>query len=338
MDALALVDAAASPADLVRRRLLRAFGPIAGKLAADRETRVGVMGVSVVLFALLGAVTLPLWVLALGPVLLGVPHLVADIRYLWIRPGLHLRPAAWLFIGGPMLAGLVTGRLVAGLFAAAGAVMIARTSLRRRLLALTVVAALAYVAEIAGALADVIFAHAHNLIAVGLWWAWRPRRGRAHTIPLVLFALASVALVAGLADALPVQGASLGPSLRYHASVLAPGLDATWSTRLVLFFCFAQSVHYGVWLRLVPEEDRERETPRTFRASARKLIEEMGLWPFAVALFACVGIVVWAVFDLGMARHGYLRFAVFHGQLELAAVALFAVQGSARVARSAPPA
>ena len=233
-----------------------------------------------------------------------------------------------LFRSGPILATLVTGRLVAGLFAAAGALFIARTSWTRRIAGLTIVAALALAAEVAGAVADVLFAHAHNLIAVGLWWAWRPRARRLHLVPIALFALLSIAIVAGLADRWVADTSSFGPSFRYHASALAPGLDPAIATRLVVFFCFAQSVHYGIWLRLVPEEDRDRATPRTFRATAHQLVREMGAWPLAIVAAVCVGIVAWAVADLGAAREGYLRFAVFHGQLELAAIALLFAQGS----------
>ncbi len=326
MTAIGWVESVVSPADVVRRRLLRALGPVAGRLAADREARVAVSGSLLMLSAFALALALPLWVLALGPVVLGVPHLLADVRYLWVRPGLHRRPAAWLAIGGPLLAGAATGRLATGLVAACGAVLIARASIARRAIGVGVVAGLAVLAELAGSIADVVFAHAHNVIAVGLWWAWRPRSRGLHLAPIVLFIGLAALILFGVGDALPM--ASFGPSVRYHASALAPGLDATTATRLVVCFCFAQSVHYGVWLRLVPEEDRDRETPRTFAASARAIVAEMGLVPVLVTAALSLGLVAWALFDLGDARAGYLRFAVFHGQLELAAVALLAVQGS----------
>lgn len=45
----------------------------------------------------------PFWLLALGPIVWGVPHVVADIRYLIIRPGLHRRKVLWFAVGIPLL-------------------------------------------------------------------------------------------------------------------------------------------------------------------------------------------------------------------------------------------
>lgn len=106
-------------------------------------------------------------------------------------------------------------------------------------------------------------------------------------------------------------------------SLLAPPLGP----RLILLFCFAQSVHYGVWLRLVPEDDRGRPTPRSYRASYRALVEELGAWALGLFAVAALGLAIWACVDLAEARDGYLRFARFHGSLELIAAGLLIVTG-----------
>src|SRR5207342_1597240 len=46
--------------------------------------------------------------------------------------------------------------------------------------------------------------------------------------------------------------------------------------RFTGFFAFAQAVHYGVWLKLLPEEDRARRGVRSFRASYRALTRDLG--------------------------------------------------------------
>src|SRR5262245_32161342 len=89
------IETALAPADALRRAALRRLGPRLRPLIADRERRVAVTAVVAILVALLGASLFPLWLLALGPVILGVPHLVADARYLVMRPGLHRRLAFW---------------------------------------------------------------------------------------------------------------------------------------------------------------------------------------------------------------------------------------------------
>ncbi|XXF76315.1 hypothetical protein P2318_25100 [Myxococcaceae bacterium GXIMD 01537] len=77
-------------------------------------------------WAFLLTVGAPLWSLALGPVLLGVPHLLSDVRYLVVRPGLHRRTGLAVCAGVPLLAvGLGAGPEV-GLLALVPVVLGAR--------------------------------------------------------------------------------------------------------------------------------------------------------------------------------------------------------------------
>ncbi|MBK8093414.1 MAG: hypothetical protein IPK32_15900 [Verrucomicrobiaceae bacterium] len=246
------------------------------------------------------------------------------MRYLVLRTGLHRRRDLWLPVGVPLLlAGASSYTMTSGLSACAAMAVLARGLWWRKVIALAVIAVLLAAAWSVGDLAALIFAHAHNFIAVMLWWCWRPRREmRAQAVVPLLFLTASVLLSMGWLvpweRGMAWQPAGLGPD--YHLSFLAPGLAEPWALRLVLLFAFAQSVHYGVWLRLIPEDDRPQETPRTFRASARALQADMGTPLLVGALFIALGIALWSVFDLAAARENYLRMALFHGYLELIAV------------------
>ncbi len=320
------------PLDRVRARILRQFKVLLRPLVVDRELRVALTGVLLVAAAFVGALALPLWMLALGPIVWGIPHVLADVRYLVVRPGHHRRP--WLvgLVGVPLLVVAVGGGVVAGLVGAGGALIAARCDGRRRAAGLAVV-----VVGVAGALslgpaADLIFAHIHNFIAVGLWWAWRRRAGRAHGWPLAIYVAGVVALGLGIGDGLVGSTLSAGWALGgmdgvWFAESLAPGLPSGWAARLVILFAFAQAVHYGVWVRLVPEEDRPQRTPRSFLASYRALESDFGPWPLALVGLGCVALAIWAVVDLAEARTGYLRMAIFHGHLELAAAALLFAEG-----------
>jgi hypothetical protein len=105
-----------------------------------------------------------------------------------------------------------------------------------------------------------------------------------------------------------------------------------------MLYAFAQAVHYGVWLRLVPEDDRPRATPRSFRASYLALRDELGSLLLAAFALASVGLAIWAVADLVEARAGYLRFARFHGMLELTAIALWVTFSTPAATRTRPAA
>jgi hypothetical protein len=323
-----------SPLDRLRWLCLKALGPLARLLVRRRELRVAVAGCGVVACSLLATLVSPFWLLALGPVVLGVPHLVADLRYLVFRPGLHHRRAMWLPVGVPLLlAGVGFHSVTSGLVACAAMALLARGPAGRKAAALGVTGILVAGAAAAGQAAGLVFAHLHNFLAVFLWWCWRPRSGGRQLTVLLLFLGASLLLMAGWlepwARGLAWQPEGLGPG--YHLSFLAPGMAEPWALRLVLLFAFAQSVHYGVWLRLIPEDDRPQATPRTFQASARALLADLGLPVLAGAVLVAAGIALWSVLDLAAARESYLRMALFHGYLELVAATWLFIERPARV-------
>lgn len=319
-------------ADWLRRRWLQLLGAWARPLMTRRSARVSLMFSATICTATLATLVAPLWLLILGPLVWGVPHLVADLRYLVVRPGYHRRPAIWLLAGGPLLLTAIGGDLVWGFVGAAAAALVARAALVRRLAVVAVIALAAAVLHHLGHTGDVVFAHAHNFIAVGLWWAWRPRTDRLHWIPLALLVAASLFLLSPLALAVITAtgglywfGGDMGPD--YQLWRLSPDIEPDLGLRLVLLFCFAQAIHYAVWLQLLPDDDRTRATPPTFRASYEDLCRDMtrpGVW---IAGLLALGIAAWAVQDLMHACHGYFRMARFHGHLELIAVALLLLEG-----------
>jgi hypothetical protein len=294
----------------------------------SRELRVAVLGLTIVGVALALTVLAPLWMLALGPIVLGVPHLLADLRYCVIRPGWHRQRALWLTAGIPLLALGFGAPLELGFVGVAASVLVV-TPRRSMRLGVVVGAALSLAAltHALGSTADLIFAHAHNFIAVAMWASWRRRESRLHTFVLGSFVLVSGLLLLGVGDVAWTSALAsnlpAGLDASTHAESLAPGLSHGWALRLVTLYAFAQMVHYGVWLRLVPEDDRPRVTTRSFRAGYLALRGELGATLLAGFTLASVGLAIWACVDLVEARTGYLRFARFHGMLELTAIALW---------------
>ncbi len=329
---MSAVETLLAPADALRARLYRLLAPWAGPLFADRARRVAWIGAIQVMLAFLLTLGAPLWMLALGPILLGVPHLVSDARYLVVRPGLHRRTVLALLCGAPLLAtGLGAGPAV-GLLAVLPAILGARGSWTRKGPMLAVWVGLSALALGFGTLFQLAFAHLHNVVAVALWWwAWRDRHARAWAVPL-LAAAGTVALLSGAAEpVLTALGSWTAPwtgtSFTQQVKTLAPDAPPVLAPRLVLAFAFLQSMHYGIWLRLIPEDDRPRAAPRPWRATWRALVEDFGVAPLLIFVALALGIAAWAVVDLTQARLGYLRLAVFHGYLELAVGALWIIEG-----------
>ncbi|MBI4954790.1 MAG: hypothetical protein HY908_22400 [Myxococcales bacterium] len=312
-------------------------------LVMPRASRVAFAGAALGVSALLLASTVPLWMLVLGPLLWGVPHVLADVRYLVVRPGYHRRALFMVVLSVGLAASFVLG-LRGGLLAVAGTVAVARGSLARKVVALGVVGGLYALAELSGWVADAVLVHAHNLVGVGLWWAWR-RRGPgawAHYLPLCVFAVGSALILLGAHEPLfAAAGAHEAPWTKLDFGELewafAPTLEGPIASRLVVLFAFQQAMHYVVWLRLVPDEARPQPTPRSFRMSWRALVRELGPWVLLAAAGGALVFWGWALESPAGARHAYLSVSFFHVYLELVAVGVFWVEGRfARRARGEP--
>jgi hypothetical protein len=326
--------------DRARLLWLRALGPLAKPLVRSRELRIAVFGATSLLVALALTATVPLYLLAIGPLVLGIPHVASDLRYLVFRPKLHRR--WWLIVPaiGLYAAHAFTYDPRYGIGVTLLAVLFARGRHHGRR-ALGVVLACAWMAAawLDARLTALVFAHMHNFAAVGFLWIWRPQRAsKLHYVPIVLFAAATVFVMLGGLDAIvdaiggfvPIVGRT---GIEWNLALYAPQIPAPFGARVVLLFAFAQSIHYAIWLRLIPEDDRPRETPRTWSASIQALRQDVG-WPAATVIFlVSLGIALWATVDLFGARLGYLRMVLFHGYMETAALALLFVE--ARPLRSA---
>lgn len=333
--------------DFARRSLVRAIGKGARPLIVTRESRVALFGVMGLVFAFVGALTFPSWTVGLGTVVLGVPHVLSDVRYLVVRRDytrrLSLYAAVVLSIAGAALGFGLRGALVGALVATA----FSRATLARRALVASAIAVLLATAWRVGPVVDLVYAQAHNLVAIlffGLFVHARERdrrssealgsSGKRAYVPLVLFAVLAAFLLTPYGLEALVWAGGLLPSrapidldVGTLAGQIAPLADPSWAVRGVVFFAFAQAAHYVVWLRLVPELDRPSPRPRSFTQSARALVRDLTPWGCAFFGSGFVVFVVWGVFSLAHARIAYLQSAFFHGYLELAVLAVWACEG-----------
>ncbi|MEO7094054.1 MAG: hypothetical protein ABI175_12445, partial [Polyangiales bacterium] len=281
---MSALDAIVSPLDDGRSAILRRFGGVLRPLIGDRGARTTVVFTLIVVVALVTTMTMPIALLALGPIAFGVPHVLADVRYLVVRPGLHRERGLWL-VALPLLGATITSDLRIGLAAPVIAALLARGAIARKVLVVLLATTALVAACLVGRVADLVFVHAHNFIAVLIWWLYRPRRAR-EVVPLMLFVAASLALLFGVAEPVLHLTNGLGTRLPFHLGEvidsIATGAPPALGLRLVLVYAFAQSVHYGVWLRLVPEDDRARRAPRSFAASLQALRADLGA-PILVA-------------------------------------------------------
>lgn len=322
-----------TPLDAARSHLLRWTAPWARPILVDREKRVAVVFSGIVALSFALAVVSPLLLLALGPVLVGVPHLLADLRYLVFAQGFGKRPAFLVLVFVPLVALAITSDVRFGFASIVLAALGARASSLRRLGLILVGGGLSAIAWWRPYETAVVAAHVHNVFAVGLLFFTGRGTGFVwRFVPIALFVFAALLLATGVylpwTDAVGGFDRSLGGiTLDDQAYVFAPPSFGIYSLHALVLFAFAQSVHYGVWLRVMPEDARPSHTPRSFAQSARALVADVP-WPIvAAAVLGTAGIAVWAVADLAAARDGYFRFAYFHGYMELAIVGVLIAEG-----------
>jgi hypothetical protein len=328
--------------DWLRRGLFQvahrvAPAPLAA-LLRSRAQRTLWLGIVSVVVAGVCCVMFPIAMLAATPLILGVPHLLSDLRYLVVKPGFHRKSwflaalavplVAYWFPKGYLLAPLLW---FSGLFLDTGGKRAAPQAARslanaRFVSALVVLLALTAFWLTNGYSAALALAHIHNYIAVLVLLALRASKARFVIGLGAVFLFLSALMLGGAFDDLLFVPRALArlplgnDSITVDEAVaqLAPFVSPAMALRLVALFAFAQSVHYVVWLRVVPDEQREREGVRSFASSVRALSSDVGPIVLLLAFSAWLGFVGWGLFAPESARVTYLRMAGFHGHLEIA--------------------
>jgi hypothetical protein len=337
MPAVSTVERALVPVDAVRGALLRRVGASRHLRVwlASRDRRTAVLLAAAVVAATVLATVAPVVVYLLSPIVLGLPHVASDVRHLVLRAGLSRRLTVGLFAWCAALVALQLATLLGATFTAGGrtelalagagvlAATVAARRSRGRTIALVAIFALLFALAWRDPLrARLVFCHAHNPLALVLWLAlFRRRRGGLGVLwlPLALLAAATVLVLHGDTFAWIVAAGArqrLGVDLLAIADQIAPDLGA-FGVSLTIAFVLWQSIHYSIWLHVVPSE---AAGTRSFRQSWRALVADFG--PVALVALAAgmLALAAFAAASLTRTRDLYLSLAGFHAYLELAAL------------------
>jgi Flp pilus assembly pilin Flp len=348
MSLLAATERLSAPLDWCRRGwfswILRSnFGRAT---LADRDRRIATIACASVLLAAFGAVYCPVLLFTLGPVLLGVAHVAADVRYLVLRRNLARWWQSTVWLGCLALIALRAleelrvvprnARLEYSLAAAFIAVAPIAALRERGSLARAGVASLALGAALAAAWqhpgsARYVFLHAHNLIALVAWATVFRANKRCLLAPLALIG-ATTALLASGTLSQQTLGSPFALSFHLHvltvAHWLAPFQNARLGLGVATAYLFLQGVHYSAWLSWIPQQEQPGRGTFTFRMTARSLFADFGAPGVAAVALAAGALLIGACFNVQRSQSLYLSLATFHGYLELALLAFFWVRGA----------
>jgi hypothetical protein len=348
--AVARAEQALWPLDELRRSAFRLLAgrKLAGRLLArSRNARVSLLLAAHATAAFALAVVAPSFLIAVTPLMFGVPHLAADVRYLLIR---RAWPRWWLCASVGFAAVLIVARLAAetgGRFApslsveqaiaAAWVLFGAATGLlaapsRRGWLALAAAAVLAAFAVGVPRPFRMLLLHGHNLLAVVLWLVLFRRRGRLLWAPVAVTLVGALLLSSGWLMAWTIAHGCLtvaGLHLLAAADWLAPGLPDRAALALTTSFAFLQAIHYLIWLVGIPAGDRPGDGGRTFRVAWRELVRDLGAGGVVVVVALTVAVSGAGLLAAAPTRRLFLSLASFHAWLELAVLAYVLARGPA---------
>jgi hypothetical protein len=306
--------------DAARRWSLDKAGRVARPLIRDRNRRVVAFALIAFGLAFAGTALAPGYMLLLGPVIVGVPHLFFEARYLFFQHE-QLRRVALVGVLVAQTALVFAGIGIYTLGAATIAALAATGSLSsRKALAMTGLSALAILGAAVGPdWSRFLLLHLHNCVPLVVWLLWRKRPLAVSIAVAAVFFIGTVLIFGGALDAMSLRrpfGDNVF-SLTKISDAVAAGFGGEWRHRFLLFFCFSQAAHYAIWLRLIPEEARERPTPRSWRMSWHAFKHEAGpsiarlmiIGSLAVPLVALIGGVV-------RTRALYVTASEFHATVE----------------------
>ncbi|HEY8925307.1 MAG TPA: hypothetical protein VIU64_13060 [Polyangia bacterium] len=316
---------------------------VLGWVLIKRERRFAVLAPLHAAAAFALAVWMPVLPFVLGPIFLGVPHVVADLRHLVVRRKLDRWWRTAVFFACASLIGVAAAQearvlrpatatqlestilvLWAALGVSAGTMQSRRWS--RGLAGLAAVGAMAAVAFRWPEAWRLAFLHGHNVVAIAVWAAlFRPRGRRLMAAWPALLAIGGAGLLAsGLLYrvALESRAATLfGLHVLQAADWVVP---ASWPVDAALgvtsAYVFLQSIHYAIWLYFIPQDDRRGQGTPTFRMSVRSLTADIGAGGLALASLAGATVLAGALLQILRARALYLSLSLFHGYLELVLV------------------
>lgn len=355
---------ALGPFDAARRVCLAQLvrSPAMRSLFLRRDRRVAATLLLHAIVAWLGAIFCPVLLLLAGPVLVGIPHLAADLRHLIVRrrwPS-RLQGVGWgafallaavpaMGLGDRMVTrvsvGVTLGASVLGMVL----LPIPRVPAPRDVAArprwrFALAATGLCVFGVSGLLDPdrlrLVLVHAHNLVPWVVVAIVAPTARRALLYPAAFVGALALSLVTGMASSLTLANplaAALPSSVLVWADTLAPGLSVARAVGWTSAYAFLQSSHYALWLVAIPELERPRPGATTLQTRARLYVEDCGWAGTGLVVLGSLALVGFAcATSWSRATHTYLAWAGFHAYAELALLALWAVRAERPPAAALP--
>jgi len=305
------------------------------QIVARKDRRVALLVVLSSLLAFALAALVPTFSLIVAPLLLGVPHLAADYRYLIVRPRwpavvLWLTLVGSLVILGFRALELFTHRSlgawevsVALVWCGAMVAAARQAPVLERGLAVLALAVVAVLGLTDPDVTRLVFGYAHNLVAIGLWLFMFKGARKSAFWPLGTITLGALLLLLGGDRWLAFGQSSLGLGELSAVELFALPSVSGAGVGVITSFAFLQSVHYAIWLHVIPAEQLPGNRTTSFAQTVAGLRSDLGFAAIAVIGLLTLVTAGGLLFAPEQTRQSYTSLSTFHGYMELA-IALYA--------------
>ncbi|MEQ1721844.1 MAG: hypothetical protein ABL930_01620 [Pseudobdellovibrio sp.] len=308
---------------------------------------------SALLFYFLASQFFPLWVLLIGPIIWGVPHIISSLRYTNLSFSksaqtqlLRFQFCIWsavfvyrllidvfqfkLFWYDRPLMFEVTALLVSFVYQFH---IYSRNNLKidfgfiLSTVLFSILTVMTYYYPIQTALLALI---GHNYLPLYAWYksCQTPSDLKVFFTSAFLYIVASLCIYFGVLDSVY---ATLPPSgniafLKWdYSEVISPfvvgEMDYKFWYHIVVLYAFSQAMHYFIWMKAIPENYQLQQYPPSFKWSFNRLVNDFGSGSIFVLLGICfLGLIMWLFLEFQTARLVYFSIASYHGFMEISAL------------------
>lgn len=341
-----------SQLDLFRSMLLKETLRVSffRQLFLSRSTRILILSLVALSFYFSVSLFFPLWVLLIGPILWGVPHIISSLRYntlfssdLSTRKNLMLvQSIIWLIVFSYRIAiDIYNVKLIFSSYPLVFESICLMVSFVlhiyfskfvswKSFLFFPLFCALMFSTYLYPIETGLILLIGHNYIPLYSWFQSCQNRSDLKVffgVSFIYIAL-SLAIFFGAFDSIystfSPQGHIGFLNWDYADLVTAFGgtsADYQFWFHVVCLYAFSQAMHYFFWMKAIPENYQLQEHPPSFRWSLNRLSTEFGSSSIYLMIsLVLLGLAYWLFFEFQMARLVYFSIASYHGFMELSAL------------------
>lgn len=315
-------------------------------LLLGRAYRLKMLALIALFLYFFASLFLPLWVLLVGPILWGVPHLIASLRYASAinlnlsqkKKLFYFQGFIWLCvfsyrlavdIGGLQLFLSQTPLLFESICLSLTFLFqlyLFRQLTLRIFIYTMLFAGLLYSTAYFPMQTALFLLIGHNYVPLYAWYKSCQDNDDLRTFIFVsaVYIMLSMIILFGWADAfyhlIPAQKSIAFLNWDYTEIINSYNLNANWF-RVVSLYAFSQGIHYFLWLKAIPENHLPKQYPPSFKWSLHRLTSEFGSGSIYFMLsLILIGASYWFFFEFQTSRVIYFSVAAYHGFMEIAAL------------------